>query len=62
VSIAECDLCNPTSYSGSMVAVRNNGGGRIVHLAHWGNYTGAYYDTNLVTLNTNSSLWASACE
>ena len=61
-SIAECDLCNPTSYSGSAVAVRNDGGGRIVHLANWGNYTQAYYDTNIVTLNTNAAQWASACK
>jgi hypothetical protein len=61
--IARCTACAGTGYSGAGVAVKDAGGGRIVHLAQAAGYESArwYDDANLLTLLTNSAKWAGRC-
>ena len=45
------------------VAIRDNGGGRIVQIAHSAGYNNQpwYNDANLVKMMSNSALWAARC-
>ena len=45
------------------VAVRNNGGGRIVQIAHSAGYLNQlwYNDANLTKMMSNAALWAARC-
>jgi len=58
VSIASCSFCSVTP----SVTVRESPGGRIVHFAHWMNYTSTFYtDTNVMTMLVNGAKWATGC-
>jgi hypothetical protein len=56
--IASCTECG-----GIGVAVRDNGNGRVVQIAHAAGYNMAawYNDANLKTMMTNSAQWAARC-
>ena len=58
MAIATCSVCT----DGNAVAVRDTTGGRLVHLAHAGNATSAYSDSNLLTMFVNAVQWAAACK
>lgn len=63
VAIATCLNCdNAGAYPGAGVAVREGDGGRIVQLAHAGNYSTAFSDAGLLKMFVNATEWAAGCK
>jgi len=63
VAIATCTGCDGGgTYPGAGVAVRASTGGRLVHLAHSGNASGAYADASLLLMFVNAVQWAAGCK
>jgi hypothetical protein len=57
-SIASCVSCG----TAGGVVVKDSGGGRIVHHAHWANYTSTWTgDANVMKVFVNSVKWATGC-